>query len=123
MAPASMRDALQLNWSIVGPAHVWTRQCGITESVTSPAVGDGDGLELGITVSEVHELTRMNRRFLSKLHHVHSGESTLRTLDVVGWGANPSLLREAKQLVLTTVRSPGTTSGRVIPERPSSCRN
>ena len=60
-----MRDALQLNLSIMGPAHVWTRQCGITESATWPDVGTCDGLELGITVSEGHELPRMDRWFLS----------------------------------------------------------
>merc|ERR1740117_1284354 len=53
--------------------------------------------ELGNTVEEVHELTKIDRWFLERLHHIHRIAETLRTQDIQALAANEALLREAKR--------------------------
>merc|ERR1719424_24651 len=53
--------------------------------------------ELGSTVEEVHELTKIDRWFLERLHHIHRIAETLRTQDIQALAANQALLREAKR--------------------------
>merc|ERR1740117_1477630 len=53
--------------------------------------------ELGNTVEEVHELTKIDRWFLERLHHIHRIAETLRTQDIQALAANQALLREAKR--------------------------
>lgn len=38
--------------------------------------------ELGMTVDEVHQLTKIDCWFLSKLHHIHHLRSSLKSMDL-----------------------------------------
>jgi len=53
--------------------------------------------QLGLNVEEVHELTRIDRWFLNKLHHIHVIKEALKTQDYSALSANAALLREAKR--------------------------
>ena len=44
--------------------------------------------ELGISVEEVHELTKIDRWFLSKLQHIHRITQSLRSMNLMDLGAN-----------------------------------
>lgn len=52
--------------------------------------------EDGMGVEDVHELTRIDRWYLWKLHGLHRIKSTLRTLSFYDLRGQPSLLKEAK---------------------------
>jgi carbamoyl-phosphate synthase small subunit len=52
---------------------------------------------LGSTVEEVHNLTRIDRWFLEKLHHIHRVGQTLNSIDFTELGSQTPLLREAKR--------------------------
>lgn len=53
--------------------------------------------ELGLSIEEVHELTRIDRWFLKKLHHIHLIKGALKTQDYTSLSGNKELLREAKR--------------------------
>jgi carbamoyl-phosphate synthase small subunit len=53
--------------------------------------------DLGITMEEVHQLTCIDRWFLSKLFHIHQIKEAIGTLDYFGLESNVALLRQAKR--------------------------
>merc|ERR1719291_602802 len=53
--------------------------------------------ELGLSVEDVHELTKIDGWFLSKLNHIHRLRQSLRSMDYAELSLNEPLLREAKR--------------------------
>jgi len=53
--------------------------------------------ELGMGVEDVHQLTAVDRWFLTKLMHIHAVKRSLRAMDFPELRATPLLLREAKR--------------------------
>merc|ERR1719183_2134281 len=53
--------------------------------------------ELGITLEEVHSLTRIDRWFLSKLFHIHQIKNALGCLTPMELESNRDVVREAKR--------------------------
>jgi len=53
--------------------------------------------ELGMTVDEVHQLTKIDCWFLSKLHHIHHLRSSLKSMDLAELSRSEALLRETKR--------------------------
>lgn len=53
--------------------------------------------ELDISIDEVHDLTRIDRWFLKKLHHIHLIKGALKTQDYASLSSNRALLHEAKR--------------------------
>jgi len=53
--------------------------------------------ELGISLEEVHNITCIDRWFLSKLFHIHQLNQTLGTLDYFELESNPAVLKECKR--------------------------
>jgi carbamoyl-phosphate synthase small subunit len=53
--------------------------------------------DLGISLEEVHDLTKIDRWFLSKLLHIHQIKLALGCLDPTELENNTAMLREAKQ--------------------------
>jgi len=53
--------------------------------------------EMGMSVAEVHELTSIDKWFLTKLHHIHSVKQALRAMDFAELKRSPTLLWEAKR--------------------------
>jgi carbamoylphosphate synthase large subunit/anthranilate/para-aminobenzoate synthase component II len=54
--------------------------------------------ELGMNVEEVHNLTRIDRWFLSKLWNIHTMKVEMKHLDFNGLSSSPQLLLEAKRV-------------------------
>jgi len=54
--------------------------------------------ELGLGVEECHQLTKIDRWFLAKLHNIHIMKEALKTMDYYELSTDVSLLREAKRL-------------------------
>jgi len=55
------------------------------------------GFELGLDIEETHQITKIDRWFLSKLYHIHQTKQALGTLDYYDLQNNGALLREAKR--------------------------
>jgi len=53
--------------------------------------------ELGITLEEVHDLTKIDNWFLAKLMHIHNVKQALGGLDPMELEKNTAMLREAKR--------------------------
>jgi carbamoylphosphate synthase large subunit len=53
--------------------------------------------ELGVSLEEVHDLTKIDRWFLSKLFHIHQIKLALGCLDPTELEKNTAMLREAKR--------------------------
>merc|ERR1719324_1404032 len=53
--------------------------------------------DLGLSVEEIHQLTRIDRWFLAKLFHIHQVKTALGCLDCHELQRNEALLREAKR--------------------------
>jgi len=54
--------------------------------------------ELGLGVEECHDLTKIDRWFLSKLYNIHIVKEALKTMDYYELSSDISLLREAKRV-------------------------
>jgi len=59
--------------------------------------GVAKAFELGMSVMEVHDLTKIDVWFLSKLHHIHRVKQSLQTMDYVELRRSTVMLREAKR--------------------------
>jgi len=53
--------------------------------------------EMGMSIVDVHELTRIDVWFLAKLHNIHTVKQTLRTMSLPELRSAPALVREAKR--------------------------
>merc|ERR1719469_470397 len=53
--------------------------------------------DLNMSVEDVHQLTKIDRWFLAKLHHIHRVRGSLKSMDFQQLSKHPELLREAKR--------------------------